>query len=91
MLACVSPSGFNHSETMSTLEYAQNAKAIVNKAKVNSIAQRLELKELREQHTKLQHLYDQTKQDTQDMQLQVLSARGRGLRAGCVRGLRTCA
>ena len=26
MLACVSPSGFNYSETMSTLEYAQSAK-----------------------------------------------------------------
>lgn len=38
---------------MSTLEYAQNAKAIINKAKINSIQQRLELKELREQHAKL--------------------------------------
>lgn len=42
---------------MSTLEYAQNAKAIINKAKINSIQQRLELKELREQHAKLTELY----------------------------------
>ena len=34
MLACVSPSAYNYHESMSTLQYAQNAKAIVNKAKV---------------------------------------------------------
>jgi hypothetical protein len=71
MLACISPSSFNYSETMSTLEYAQNAKAIINKAKINSIQQRLELKELREQHAKLTELYEAEREHSRELQLQL--------------------
>lgn len=67
MLACVSPSAFNYSETVSTLDYAQNAKAIINKAKVNSLQQRLELRELREAHAKLTELYDMEKDKVRQM------------------------
>eukprot|EP00993_Chasmostoma_nieuportense_P003205 NODE_393_length_2304_cov_132.810289_g364_i0.p1 GENE.NODE_393_length_2304_cov_132.810289_g364_i0~~NODE_393_length_2304_cov_132.810289_g364_i0.p1 ORF type:complete len:680 (+),score=185.19 NODE_393_length_2304_cov_132.810289_g364_i0:81-2120(+) len=73
MLACVSPSSYNYSETMSTLEYAQNAKAIINKAKVNSIQQRLELKELREQHSKLTILYENEKERSKQKHLELLA------------------
>eukprot|EP01006_Ploeotia_vitrea_P062670 TRINITY_DN84209_c0_g1_i1.p1 TRINITY_DN84209_c0_g1~~TRINITY_DN84209_c0_g1_i1.p1 ORF type:complete len:663 (+),score=31.74 TRINITY_DN84209_c0_g1_i1:23-1990(+) len=62
MLACVSPSAYNYSETISTLEYASNAKAITNKAKVNSIQQRLELNALREQYARLDALYNQERE-----------------------------
>lgn len=37
MLACVSPSAYNFHESLSTLQYAQSAKAIVNKAKVSTV------------------------------------------------------
>ncbi|CAG9577980.1 putative kinesin [Leishmania major strain Friedlin] len=47
MLATVSPTAFNLTESISTLDYATNAMAITNKAKVNSIVKSLELKELK--------------------------------------------
>ena len=71
MLACISPSSYNYSESMSTLEYAQNAKAIINKAKINSIQQRLELKELREQHGKLSDLYESEKERARQMRMEL--------------------
>jgi WD40 repeat protein len=49
MFATVSPSMFNFAETMSTLQYAYNAKKIKNKAKVNTMAKAIEVKELKEQ------------------------------------------
>eukprot|EP00667_Euglena_gracilis_P006968 EG_transcript_7027 len=49
MFAAVSPSSFNFAETMSTLQYAHNAKKIKNKAKVNTLGKALEIKELKEQ------------------------------------------
>eukprot|EP00668_Euglena_longa_P006428 GGOE01007659.1.p1 GENE.GGOE01007659.1~~GGOE01007659.1.p1 ORF type:complete len:890 (-),score=332.24 GGOE01007659.1:863-3484(-) len=49
MFATVSPSSFNFAETMSTLQYAHNAKKIKNKAKVNTLAKAIEIKELKEQ------------------------------------------
>ncbi|CAJ1014926.1 putative Kinesin motor domain/C2 domain containing protein, partial [Leishmania utingensis] len=46
MLATVSPTAFNLTESISTMDYATNAMAITNKAKVNSL-KCLELKELK--------------------------------------------
>ncbi|CBH10016.1 kinesin, putative [Trypanosoma brucei gambiense DAL972] len=48
MLATVSPSASNLTETISTLEYAQNASAITNKVRVNEATGSDELKRLRE-------------------------------------------
>ncbi|ORC93450.1 kinesin [Trypanosoma theileri] len=48
MLATVSPTAYNLTETISTLEYAQNAMAITNKAKVNDTKKNVELKQLKE-------------------------------------------
>ncbi|RNF26524.1 putative kinesin [Trypanosoma conorhini] len=48
MLATVSPAATNLTETTSTLEYAQNAMAITNKAKVNDTQKNLELRRLKE-------------------------------------------
>ncbi|KAH8605618.1 Kinesin motor domain [Trypanosoma vivax] len=43
MLATVSPTAYNLTETKSTLEYAQNATAIKNKAKVNKTAKKADV------------------------------------------------
>ncbi|KAH9598889.1 Kinesin motor domain [Trypanosoma melophagium] len=48
MLATVSPAAYNLTESISTLEYAQNAMAITNKAKVNDTKKNVELKRLKE-------------------------------------------
>eukprot|EP01006_Ploeotia_vitrea_P054234 TRINITY_DN67865_c6_g1_i1.p1 TRINITY_DN67865_c6_g1~~TRINITY_DN67865_c6_g1_i1.p1 ORF type:complete len:639 (+),score=43.72 TRINITY_DN67865_c6_g1_i1:34-1950(+) len=76
MLACVSPSNFNQSETISTLEYASNAKAITNKAKVNSIQQRLELNALREQYAKLEALYNLEREKNKHLEAELDILRG---------------
>ena len=47
MLATVSPTAFNLTESISTLDYATNAMAITNKAKVNGAFKSLEIKELK--------------------------------------------
>jgi outer membrane murein-binding lipoprotein Lpp len=47
MLATVSPAQYNAVETISTLEYAQNALCITNKAEVNRLERNLEFSELK--------------------------------------------
>lgn len=54
MLATVSPTAFNLTESVSTLDYATNAMAITNKATVNSAFKSLELKELKAVVTQLE-------------------------------------
>ncbi|KAG5474184.1 hypothetical protein CUR178_04297 [Leishmania enriettii] len=54
MLATVSPTAFNLTESVSTLDYATNAMAITNRAKVNSAFKKLELKELKAVVTRLE-------------------------------------
>ncbi|KAG5497429.1 hypothetical protein JIQ42_03915 [Leishmania sp. Namibia] len=46
MLATVSPTAFNLTESVSTLDYATNAMAITNKAKVNKSSRDLEYRDL---------------------------------------------
>ena len=58
MLATVSPSAYNLTESSSTLNYASHAKNITNNAKQNRLARALELHELKENHKKLQSAYD---------------------------------
>eukprot|EP00992_Anisonema_acinus_P013494 TRINITY_DN8770_c0_g1_i1.p1 TRINITY_DN8770_c0_g1~~TRINITY_DN8770_c0_g1_i1.p1 ORF type:complete len:575 (+),score=209.95 TRINITY_DN8770_c0_g1_i1:216-1940(+) len=71
MLACVSPSTFNYVETLSTLQYAQNAKNIVNKAKINAMAEKLELKQLKVKYSQLERLFDAEKELTQQLRLEL--------------------
>ena len=54
MLATISPSQFNVAESLSTLEYALNAKTITNRAEVNRLEKKLELSELKELAKKLE-------------------------------------
>jgi hypothetical protein len=49
MFATISPAMFNFAESMSTLQYAHNAKKIKHKAKQNTLAKAIEVKELKEQ------------------------------------------
>uniref|UniRef100_A0A7S1N5X8 Kinesin-like protein n=1 Tax=Eutreptiella gymnastica TaxID=73025 RepID=A0A7S1N5X8_9EUGL len=71
MLACVSPSAYNYHESMSTLQYAQNAKAIVNKAKVNAMQEKLELKQLQQKYGSLEKLFDAEREKTRQLQLEL--------------------
>lgn len=71
MLACVSPSLYNYTETMSTLQYAHNAKNIINHAKVNALAQKLELRQLKIQYGLLQELFDKEKEKTRQLHLEL--------------------
>eukprot|EP01064_Diplonema_japonicum_P000901 TRINITY_DN1059_c0_g2_i1.p1 TRINITY_DN1059_c0_g2~~TRINITY_DN1059_c0_g2_i1.p1 ORF type:complete len:674 (+),score=102.71 TRINITY_DN1059_c0_g2_i1:23-2023(+) len=58
MLAAVSPSVYNWTETLSTLNYASSAKNITNHAKQNRLARALELHELKETNKGLQAALD---------------------------------
>eukprot|EP00906_Rhabdomonas_costata_P006732 RCo009771 len=71
MLACISPSTYNFYETFSTLQYAQNAKNIVNNARVNAVAQKLELRQLKIQYSLLQELYDKEKEKSRQLQMEL--------------------
>jgi hypothetical protein len=58
MLATVSPAQYNAGETISTLEYAQNALCITNKAEVNRLQKSLENAELKKLSTILEGRID---------------------------------
>lgn len=67
MLATVSPDAVNYQETLSTLKYAERAKKIVNKARVNKEsnaalveALQLEIQQLREQLARYEHEVNET-------------------------------
>ena len=49
MIAALSPANINHDETLSTLRYAWQVKAIKNVAKVNEDPQEKLIRELREE------------------------------------------
>lgn len=49
MIAALSPASINYNETLSTLRYANRAKQIVNKAKVNEDPQEKMIKSLKEE------------------------------------------
>lgn len=71
MLACVSPSVYNYTETMSTLTYASSAKNIINHAKINAMQQRLELQQLRKQYSQLEALYHNEKEKSKQLQMEL--------------------
>jgi pSer/pThr/pTyr-binding forkhead associated (FHA) protein len=56
MIAAISPASINYSETLSTLRYAQRAKQITNKAKVNEDPQERMIKSLQEEIARLNGL-----------------------------------
>ena len=49
MIAALSPANINHDETLSTLRYAWQVKAIKNQAKINEDPQEKLIRELREE------------------------------------------
>jgi hypothetical protein len=56
MIAALSPASVNYDETMSTLRYAWQVKAIKNEAKVNESAQDKLIRELREENERLKKM-----------------------------------
>ncbi|KAH8605557.1 Kinesin motor domain [Trypanosoma vivax] len=71
MLATVSPTAYNLTETKSTLEYAQNATAIKNKAKVNKTAKKAEIEEIKKYITFLQTRVDEGAANVAELDSQI--------------------
>ena len=59
MVACLSPADNNYDETISTLRYANRAKNIKNKPKINEDPKDAMLREYQEEILKLKQLLDQ--------------------------------
>lgn len=60
MIACLSPSDNNYDETLSTLRYANRAKSIQNKPKINDDPKDALLREYQEEIAKLRTLLEDT-------------------------------
>lgn len=58
MIAAISPATFNFEETLSTLRYADQVKAIKNQAIVNETPQEKLIRELREENEKLKAMLE---------------------------------
>ena len=58
MIAAISPASYNFEETLSTLRYADQVKAIKNKAIVNETPQEKLIRELREENERLKALVE---------------------------------
>ena len=58
MVACLSPADNNYDETLSTLRYANRAKNIKNKPKINEDPKDAMLREYQEEITKLKELLE---------------------------------
>eukprot|EP00659_Diplonema_papillatum_P000323 gene323-451_t len=71
MLAAVSPTAYNLTETVSTLNYASNAKNITNHAKQNRLARALELHELKQTNKGLQEAYDAEHEKQRKLALEI--------------------
>eukprot|EP00760_Papus_ankaliazontas_P003269 PhM_4_TR11525/c0_g1_i1/m.92856/K17914/KIF13; kinesin family member 13 len=78
MIANVSPSLYNVAETFSTLDYANSAKKIVVRARINQVARALEIKELKEQ-IKAAHTMHTIEMDKVRTQLQHLAQENEAL------------
>ena len=62
MVACLSPADNNYDETLSTLRYANRAKNIKNKPKINEDPKDAMLREYQEEIQKLKELLDKQPQ-----------------------------
>eukprot|EP01061_Rhynchopus_euleeides_P003360 TRINITY_DN12621_c0_g1_i1.p1 TRINITY_DN12621_c0_g1~~TRINITY_DN12621_c0_g1_i1.p1 ORF type:complete len:669 (+),score=241.09 TRINITY_DN12621_c0_g1_i1:224-2008(+) len=76
MLATAAPSLFNFSESLSTLNYASNAKNITNNAQQNRLERQLEMKELKERNAQLEESLDAMRRKTEQLQRKLASLEG---------------
>ena len=60
MIATISPAEVNHSETLSTLRYANRAKNIINKPTINEDINVKLIRELRAEIERLRYVFTQT-------------------------------
>jgi hypothetical protein len=74
MLATVSPTAFNVTESLSTLEYATHAKNITNSVTVNAISRRLEYNELIDRERKLRAALDATRAEKDEWEARLAAA-----------------
>ena len=63
MVACLSPADNNYDETISTLRYANRAKNIKNKPKINEDPKDAMLREYQEEIEKLKQMLENQPQD----------------------------
>ncbi|AAZ10374.1 kinesin, putative [Trypanosoma brucei brucei TREU927] len=75
MLATVSPSASNLTETISTLEYAQNASAITNKVRVNRAERRLNFEAIQSRVATLKEQLGCEAKVVSDLDVDIISAR----------------
>jgi len=61
MIACISPSDYNFEETLTTLRYANRAKQIKNKPRVNMDPKDALLKQYEEEIKKLRQIIEESK------------------------------
>ena len=71
MLATVAPSAYNYSESVSTLNYASNAKYIRNHARQNRLERALEMKDLKEMNKKLEDKLEDLRSKSEVMRRQI--------------------
>ena len=64
MVACLSPADNNYDETISTLRYANRAKNIKNKPKINEDPKDAMLREYQEEIEKLKQMLENQPQDS---------------------------
>ncbi|CAI2379027.1 unnamed protein product [Moneuplotes crassus] len=67
MIAALSPASVNYDETLSTLRYANQVKAIKNVAKINESAHDKLIRELREENERLKKMMDKNGDPRQDL------------------------
>ncbi|CAJ1400036.1 unnamed protein product [Effrenium voratum] len=74
LIAALSPAGFNFDETMSTLQFAQNAKAVKTNAKKNENLEETLMKELEAECARLRKLVSTDAGQGQQQELEALEA-----------------
>ena len=72
MLATVSPAACHLSETLSTLDYATNAKSITNRATVNKVARKLEIAGMKAKHAELERVVAKERETVVALEQQTL-------------------
>lgn len=67
MIACISPADDNYDETLSTLRYANRAKNIQNRPRINQDPKDAMLKEYQKEIERLSQMVEQQKSSVDDM------------------------
>lgn len=78
MVAAISPADYNYDETLSTLRYANRAKSIKNKPKINEDPKDTMLREFKEEIERLKKLLSQQQADSSALLTNYVGSGGQG-------------